>query len=586
MKNVAVRFGVYGSAVGDSQLLSAANALSTAGAQGQSQMLSAARTQVQNVIMWSNIASDTDYVTALYLSYLQRFPDADGLNAWVSEVPTIGRDSVRDGFAYSDEFAARVSNLRGTAASDTERTDAFVQYVYNGILHRSANGSEDATAISTLDNAGATGQANVIAAANDLARNLFNSSEYTSRSGLTPHDFVYDLYQTLYCSPPDNSWDYWTDQVGANWENKQAVLDHFINAGPFDQKAATLYREVLWLVPDQLGTPRMIAERTGSLAGIKRHDYLPFGEELFASTGGRTTAQGYVGDSTRQHFTGYERDLESGLDYAHARYYSSTQGRFTSADIPLMDQYKTNPQSWNLYTYVGNKPLTYTDPFGLWKPAQCENGVCWEAEKGDTYAGLAKILGVSAKALAKNFQNEKITVGHIFDVSGFFATNTPVAQTPRTYLEVIIWYPQPSAHHPLSLGHVSYNINGQSWSWERNGWHRDSAENFLKQNSYRDGRGYVLDDENDPSWAAEMADNIMSFHGDGNSLLPGLGPYGLIHDNCGEAFCRAANKMGLPQNDGVLPTDHASYILNKMRPYIKSINFYRHGAVESRPVRR
>jgi len=33
----------------------------------------------------------------------------------------------------------------------------------------------------------------------------------------------------------------------------------------------------------------MIAERTGSLAGIKRHDYLPFGEELYMNTGGRTT---------------------------------------------------------------------------------------------------------------------------------------------------------------------------------------------------------------------------------------------------------------------------------------------------------
>src|SRR5882672_2432541 len=87
-----------------------------------------------------------------------------------------------------------------------------------------------------------------------------------------------------------------------------------------------------WLVADQLSTPRMIFDQTGSLANVSRHDYLPFGEELFAGTGGRTTAQGYVGDSTRQHFTGYERDAESGLDYAHARYYGSTQGRFTSPD--------------------------------------------------------------------------------------------------------------------------------------------------------------------------------------------------------------------------------------------------------------
>jgi hypothetical protein len=37
---------------------------------------------------------------------------------------------------------------------------------------------------------------------------------------------------------------------------------------------------VNWLVADQLGTPRLVFDKTGSLAGTKRHDYLPFGEEL------------------------------------------------------------------------------------------------------------------------------------------------------------------------------------------------------------------------------------------------------------------------------------------------------------------
>ena len=58
-----------------------------------------------------------------------------------------------------------------------------------------------------------------------------------------------------------------------------------------------------WLVTDQLGTPRMIIDKTGALANVKRHDYLPFGEELLAGTGGRTPTQGYSGDSVRQKFT-------------------------------------------------------------------------------------------------------------------------------------------------------------------------------------------------------------------------------------------------------------------------------------------
>jgi len=53
-----------------------------------------------------------------------------------------------------------------------------------------------------------------------------------------------------------------------------------------------------------------------------------------------------------------------GLDYFGARYYSGAQGRFTSPDEPLFDQYAGDPQSWNLYTYARNNPLQYIDPTG------------------------------------------------------------------------------------------------------------------------------------------------------------------------------------------------------------------------------
>ena len=111
----------------------------------------------------------------------------------------------------------------------------------------------------------------------------------------------------------------------------------------------------------------MIIDQTGSLAGTKRHDYLPFGEELFAGTGARTPQLGYsIGDGVRQQFTLKERDSETGLDYFLARYYSSVQGRFTSPDPTLLSVAGHNPQTWNRYSYVMNNPLAYVDPLGLW----------------------------------------------------------------------------------------------------------------------------------------------------------------------------------------------------------------------------
>ena len=124
--------------------------------------------------------------------------------------------------------------------------------------------------------------------------------------------------------------------------------------------------QVNWLVSDHLGTARMIFDQTGSLANTKRHDYLPFGEELVAPTGGRTTGQGYsAGDGVRQQFAEKERDTETGLDYFGARYYSSIQGRFVSPDPLLSSGRQMHPQSWNRYSYVMNEPLSLTDPSGM-----------------------------------------------------------------------------------------------------------------------------------------------------------------------------------------------------------------------------
>jgi RHS repeat-associated protein len=119
-----------------------------------------------------------------------------------------------------------------------------------------------------------------------------------------------------------------------------------------------------YVTGDHLGSPRVITNASASV--VSRHDYLPFGEELFAGTGGRTTAMGYgASDGIRKKFTQYERDAETGLDFAQARYYSNTQGRFTSPDPFAGSATIGNPQTFNRYVYVGNNPVNASDPTGM-----------------------------------------------------------------------------------------------------------------------------------------------------------------------------------------------------------------------------
>lgn len=110
---------------------------------------------------------------------------------------------------------------------------------------------------------------------------------------------------------------------------------------------------------DWLGTRR---QQTDS-AGNPRLNFtgLPYGDGL--STIPVSTSD--VADATEHHFTGKERDSESGNDYFGARYFGSSMGRFLSPD-PIMFQASmmTDPQRFNLYAYVRNNPLSLIDPTG------------------------------------------------------------------------------------------------------------------------------------------------------------------------------------------------------------------------------
>lgn len=123
---------------------------------------------------------------------------------------------------------------------------------------------------------------------------------------------------------------------------------------------------ISYTATDQLGSPRVITDKFGSV--VSRRDFMPFGEELYADGTYRKTTDKYgtTGqDTVRQRFTGYQKDAETGLDFAEARMYQNQHGRFTAIDPLLASGKSANPQTFNRYVYGLNRPLRMTDPSGL-----------------------------------------------------------------------------------------------------------------------------------------------------------------------------------------------------------------------------
>jgi len=159
---------------------------------------------------------------------------------------------------------------------------------------------------------------------------------------------------------------------------------------------------------DALGTRRMQISGMPANLGQPETDFqsLPFGDQLASYPDACSDAD----DATPLHFTGKERDAESGNDYFGARYFGSSSGRFLSPD-PLGGRL-ANPQSLNRYSYALNNPRRFTDPTGLYV-TNCADGdkACAKNaaafEKARQHDLKSKNAGIRAAAGAYGNPNDK-----------------------------------------------------------------------------------------------------------------------------------------------------------------------------------
>ena len=148
----------------------------------------------------------------------------------------------------------------------------------------------------------------------------------------------------------DDEWYVYDGQdLLAVFDENGGLVNRYLQ-GPAGQALAqeTAGGTVTWMLGDHQGSVRDVAANTGSLVSGSHVAYGSFGQATSGTVG-------------RFGFQGMMWDADSGMYHAQAREYDPQTGRFISQDPSGF----SGGQDANLYRFVFNSPLTYTDPTGL-----------------------------------------------------------------------------------------------------------------------------------------------------------------------------------------------------------------------------
>jgi RHS repeat-associated protein len=210
----------------------------------------------------------------------------------------------------------------------------------------------------------------------------------------------------------------WTDYIQADSQIVAQRTGTSYSGGP-------LTFNYDYFVLDHLGSIAVVTDSTGAVT--ERDAYDPWGKRRDPTTwhdiAGCSAGSGY----TTRGFTNQEELDSVCLVDLNARVYDPTIGRFMSADPTVEAMF--DPQDLNRYSYVGNNPLSLTDPTGL-----CFLGCVWQ----DTWfrqaaaiviaIALPQILpAVEDEVFGEQFAEQITTlenVGIAGGISGYVSTGT------------------------------------------------------------------------------------------------------------------------------------------------------------------
>lgn len=328
---------------------------------GSSVVDSASAANVQYGYTANNLVKFITYPTLTDGSVLQTAYTYNKALNWVESITNQKGSSVLSRYVYGYDNNGNVISVKETKKDGTEQTTTFAYDALNRL-------------IATVHPGGGRDTYTYDVRGNRLTMEQSVSDPVASFEDTS---YSYDLWNTLTSVTKNGSetrFEYYADGLRAvkskgsthtqvNYDfNGQVITEEKLNGNNIVQKSTYVRGDRVLVKKDKTAS--------------KDYYYLYNGHgdvvQMVDTSGAIVNSYAYDvwGNITSQKeetpnpfkYTGEVYDEETGFYYLRARYYDPSMGRFLNEDT--YEGQIDNPLSQNLYTYVHNNPLRYTDPSG------------------------------------------------------------------------------------------------------------------------------------------------------------------------------------------------------------------------------